>query len=86
MGHTCATAEPWTPPVFTREADRTPPDPERREGVQPCTDIQLDAIADDYAAYMRARGFVIGRPEEVAIRRAAMIQDAWRVAFARVLE
>lgn len=59
---------------------------ERRRNVQPCTDAQLDAIVADYAETMRARGFVIGKPEEVAIRRAAAIQDTWRVAFKRVLE
>jgi hypothetical protein len=59
---------------------------ERRDRVQPCTDAQLDAVAADYAETMRCRGFAIGIPEEVAIRRAATIQDAWRVAFARVLK
>jgi hypothetical protein len=58
---------------------------ERRRDVQPCTDAQLDAVAADYAETMRARGVVIGKPEEVAIRRAAAIQDVWRVAFKRVL-
>ncbi len=68
------------PPTLTAD-----PTPERRKGPQPCTEAQLEAVADEYAAYMRARGFVIGRPEEIAIRRAAAIQDAWRCAFARVL-
>src|SRR5271154_183223 len=58
---------------------------DRRRDVQPCTDAELDAVAIDYAATMRARGFTIGLPEEAAIRRAATIQDAWRVAFKRVL-
>jgi hypothetical protein len=59
---------------------------ERRSVLQPCTDAQLDAVAADYAETMRCRGFAIGVPEETAIRRAATIQDAWRVAFARVLK
>jgi hypothetical protein len=59
---------------------------ERRDNVQPCTLEQLDAVAADYIETMRARGFMIGKPEEVACRRAAAIQDAWRVAFARVLK
>ena len=58
---------------------------ENRSDPQPCTDAQLDAVAADYAETMRARGVSIGKPEEVAIRRAAAIQDTWRVAFARVL-
>jgi hypothetical protein len=58
---------------------------ERGAAGQPCTDAQLDALVDVYAAYMRARGVTIGKPELTAIRRAAAIQDAWRVAFAQVL-
>jgi hypothetical protein len=58
---------------------------ERRTEPQPCTNAQLDAVAADYAETMRARGIAIGKPEEAAIRRAAAIQDAWRVAFKRVL-
>lgn len=49
------------------------------------TDVQLDAIAQDYAETMRARGFLIGKPEEAAIRRSAAIQDAWRGAFKRIM-
>lgn len=56
----------------------------RRRNVQALTDAQLNAVVDDYVMTMQARGFVIGKPEEVAIRRAAAIQDAWRVAFKRV--
>lgn len=80
-GHTVSTVapnvaigQPWQCPAC-----------ERREGVQNASDTQLDAIAADYAETMRARGFVIGAPEEQAIRRAAAIQDAWRAAFARVM-
>lgn len=51
-----------------------------------CTAEQLEAVAADYIETMRARGFVIGEPEKVAILRAAGIQDAWRVAFARALK
>jgi hypothetical protein len=74
-------------------AERPPwlPDPglespaiERRRGPQPATDDQLDAVAEGYAEIMRARGHAIGGPEIVAIRRMATIQDAWRVAFAKV--
>ncbi len=72
-------SKPWHP------APR-PDVPGRRAAIQLATDAQLDAIAADYAATMRARGFVIGVPEETAIRRSAAIQDAWRVAFARGLK
>lgn len=56
-----------------------------RRDVQPASDAQLDEIARDYVDTMRARGFTIGKPDEVVCRRAAAIQDAWRVAFKRVL-
>jgi hypothetical protein len=58
---------------------------EHRTDPQPCTDAELDAVAADYAETMRARGFTIGSADEVAIRRAAAIQDTWRLAFKRVL-
>lgn len=58
---------------------------ERRRDVQHCTEAQLDAVVADYAETMRARGISIGKPEEAAIKRAAAIQDAWRVAFKRAL-
>ena len=74
------------PHVKPGERAHCPECPEPRAGAQPCTDAQLDAVALEYAETMRSRGFAIGKPEEVAIRRAAAIQDAWRVAFARVLK
>src|ERR1700676_1262744 len=70
----------WTPPTIVPDAP-----PERRHVLQNATDAQLDAIAADYVETMRARGFVMGKPEETACRRAAAIQDAWRCAFERVL-
>jgi len=73
-------------PGFPFPDSTVPPFVERRAQVQPCTPEQLEAVAENYAAYMRGRGVIIGKPEETAIRRAAAIQDAWRVAFARVLK
>ena len=58
---------------------------ERRKLVQHCTFEQLQAVADDYVATMEGRGFTMGQPERKACLRAAAIQDAWRVAFKRVL-
>lgn len=74
------------PHVKPGERAHCPECPEPRAGAQMCTDAQLDAVTDAYAETMRARGFAIGVPEMVAIRRAAGIQDTWRVAFARVLK
>ena len=49
------------------------------------TDAQLDAIAAEYEAVMTERGIAIGPAERTAIRRAAAIHDAWRVAFAKIV-
>lgn len=63
-----------------------PAPPERRStGVQPATEAQLDAVAADYAATMRARGFDVPEGNMPVLRRAAAVQDAWRCAFARVV-
>lgn len=51
-----------------------------------CTPEQLQAVADAYAQAMIEIGVTIGAPERAAILRAARIQDAWRVAFKKVLE
>ncbi len=59
--------------------------PGRRAAPQPATEAQLDAIAADYAATMRARGFDVPEGNMPVLRRAAAVQDAWRCAFARVL-
>ena len=67
----------WAPP----ELHPDPPAPT----IQPATDAELDSIADIYADYMVSHGHSIGRPERMMIRRMAAIQDAWRVAFGRVL-
>lgn len=58
---------------------------ERRENVQPATKAQLEAIAAEYAARMRALGFDVPEGNMPVLRRAAAIQDAWRIAFKRVL-
>lgn len=55
------------------------------DGAQPCTAVELAAVAGHYATIMRARGIAIGTAEEAAILRAAAIHDVWRVAFKRVL-
>ena len=68
--------KPWVPPFVA---------PERREAPQPATGEQLDAIAADYATTMRALGFDVPDANLPVLRRAAAIQDAWRLAFARVL-
>ena len=52
----------------------------------PATDAQLDALAASYAATMRARGVTIDKSAEAMIRRAAAVQDAWRVAFGKVFK
>lgn len=68
-------AERWTPPALE-------PDPPR---VEYCTPAQLDVAAKWYADEMAERGFTIGTLERETIRRAAAIQDVWRVAFAQAL-
>jgi hypothetical protein len=57
-----------------------------RDGPQPLTEAQLEAVAAEYQAFMEARGHSIGPGEYATIVRAARIQDAWRVAFAKVLK
>lgn len=84
-GHEIITVNPHVRPGNQYHCPECNAKAERRSAVQPATLEQLDAIAADYVETMRARGFVMGKPEEVACRRAAAIQDAWRVAFARVL-
>ncbi len=59
---------------------------ERRAVPQPLTEAQLEAVAAEYQAFMEARGHSIGPAEYSMIVRAARIQDAWRVAFAKVLK
>lgn len=51
-----------------------------------CTPEQLQAVADAYVQTMIEIGVEIGDRERGLILRAARIQDAWRVAFKRVLE
>lgn len=57
---------------------------EKRPASQYCTDVELDVASAFYAETMRLKGFTIGAVEMAAIKRAAAIQDAWRVAFAKV--
>lgn len=51
-----------------------------------CTPEQLQAAADAYAQAMIEIGVPIGPQERELILRSARIQDAWRVAFKKVLE
>jgi|SRR5882672_740693 len=81
-GHTVSTTapnvaigQPWACPSCERRKDLVLPKPE---------DV-LDAIAAEYVATMQAQGFVIGEPEEAAIRRAANIQYTWYCAMRAVL-
>lgn len=54
--------------------------------IDSCTPEQLQDVADWYAQTMIKLGHMIGPPERELILRAARIQDAWRVAFKKVLE
>ena len=56
------------------------------EALRAATRDQLDAIAREYADLMRALGHEVPEANIPVLRRAAAIQDAWRVAFARVLD
>ena len=58
---------------------------DRRSGPQPASDEQLERIAEEYADTMRAMGFDVPAGNAEVLKRAARIQDAWRLAFARVL-
>jgi hypothetical protein len=49
------------------------------------SDIQLEGVVDAYIEEMRARGHDVSVFNREAIRRAASIQDAWRVSFAKIV-
>lgn len=74
---------PWDCPECRAER-LAGPEP-RRETAQPLNDAQITAVAEHYAETMRALGFDVPDNNMPILKRAAAIQDAWRVAFARVL-
>jgi hypothetical protein len=57
----------------------------RRNGPPPCNDVQLTLVAEHYAHTMRSLGFDVPEGNLPVLKRAAAIQDAWRLAFASVL-
>ena len=61
----------WQPPELTRD--------------DAATEAQLDDIAMIAAEAIRARGYPVTPRDYEDIRRAAMYQDALRVAFKEVL-
>ena len=56
-----------------------------RKSPQPCNDAQLTLVAEHYAHTMRSLGFDVPEGNMPVLKRAAAIQDAWRLAFASVL-
>ena len=58
---------------------------ERRDLAQPATDDELAAAANQYRSYMEATGVTFPPEAQAMLVRAARIQDAWRLAFKRVL-
>lgn len=73
-------AKPWIPPGLMPGPWR--PDPAQQRRSTPLSDAQLDEVAAAYCEMMEAKGHPC---DLVMVRRMALIQDAWRVAFGRVL-
>jgi hypothetical protein len=58
---------------------------ERRAAPQPLSDELLAGVAHEYQRYMESTGVVFPPEAQAVLLRAARIQDAWRLAFKRVL-
>jgi hypothetical protein len=52
---------------------------------QPCSAQELETVVDAYLEVMQTRGHDTRTFNRQAIKIAAGIHDAWRVAFAKVL-
>jgi hypothetical protein len=58
---------------------------ERRKNWQPASAEELERIANEYQIYMEGTGVTFPPEAKQMLIRAARIQDAWRLAFKRVL-